>query len=132
MILLDTHIWVWWVHQDERLSARLKAFIERHEQFDLGVSAISCWEVAKLVERGRLRLPLPTSDWLHAALGYPGVRLLELSPDIAAEACSLPGEFHADPADQIIVATARHHRVGLVTLDERIRRYRHVELAGLD
>lgn len=85
MILLDTHIWVWWVHHDERLSARLKAFIERHEQADLGVSAISCWEVGKLVERGRLRLPLPTSDWLHAALAYPGIRLLELSPDIAAE-----------------------------------------------
>lgn len=132
MILLDTHIWVWWVHQDERLSPRVKSFIERHEQADLGVSAISCWEVAKLVERGRLRLPLPTSDWLHAALGYPGVRLLELSPDIAAEACSLPGEFHADPADQIIVATARHHRVGLVTLDERIRRYSHVEVVGVD
>ena len=132
MILLDTHIWVWWVHRDERLPARLLSFIDRHEHSTLGVCAISCWEVAKLVERGRLRLPMPTSDWLHAALAYPGVRLLELSPDIAAEACSLPGDFHADPADQIIVATARHHGVGLVTLDERIRRYSRVEVVGVD
>jgi PIN domain nuclease of toxin-antitoxin system len=112
VILLDTHIWVWWVHRDEHLPARLRTFIERHESATLGVSAISCWEVAKLVERGRLRLPMPTGDWLHAALTYPGVRLLDLTPDICVHSCSLPGDFHADPADQIIVATARHHRVG--------------------
>ncbi len=132
MILLDTHVWVWWVHRDERLPTLTQGFIERHESSVLGVSAISCWEVAKLVERGRLRLPLPTGDWLHAALSYPGVRLLDMTPDICAESCSLPGDFHADPADQIIVATARHHRVGLVTLDERIRRYPHVQCVGVD
>ena len=132
MILLDTHIWVWWVHRDEHLPERITSYLQRHEQATLGVSAISCWEVAKLVERGRLRLPMPTGDWLHAALSYPGIRLLDLSPDISAESCSLPGDFHADPADQIIVATARHHRVGLITLDERIRRYPHVQIAGND
>ena len=130
MILLDTHIWVWWVHRDKRLPNPTLAFIERHESSTLGVSAISCWEVAKLVERGRLRLPMPTSDWLRAALSYPGVRLLDLTPDISAGSCSLPGDSHADPADQIIVATARHHRIGLVTFDERIRRYPHVRIAG--
>ena len=132
MILLDTHIWVWWVHRDEPLPARLRTFIERHESATLGVSAISCWEVAKLVERGRLPLPMPTGDWLHAALAYPGVRLLDLTPDISMQSCSRPGDFHADPADQIIVATARHHRVGLVTLDARIRGYPHVQIAGHD
>jgi hypothetical protein len=132
VILLDTHIWVWWVHRDEHLPERITSYLQRHEQATLGVSAISCWEVAKLVERGRLRLPMPTGDWLHAALSYPGIRLLDLSPDISAESCSLPGDFHADPADQIIVATARHHRVGLITLDERIRRYPHVQIAGND
>ncbi len=106
-------------------------FIDRHEHSPLGVCAISRWEVVKRVERGRLRLPMPTSDWLHAALAYPGVRLRELSPDVAAEACSLPGDFHADPADQIIVATARHHGVGPVTLDERILRCSHVEVVGV-
>jgi PIN domain nuclease of toxin-antitoxin system len=132
VILLDTHIWVWWVHRDEHLPARLRTFIERHESATLGVSAISCWEVAKLVERGRLRLPMPTGNWLHAALAYPGVRLLDLTPDISVQSCNLPGHFHADPADQIIVATARHHRVGLVTLDARIRGYPQVQIAGHD
>ena len=132
MILLNTQIWEWWGHRDKRLPARLTAYLERHEQATLGGSAISCLEVANQVERGRLRLPMPTGDWLHAALSYPGVRLLDLTPDISAESCSLPGDFHADPADQIIVATARHHRVGLVTLDERIRRYPHVDVVGID
>lgn len=68
-----------------------------------------------LVERGRLRLPLPSDQWLPAALAYPGVRLLDLTPDITADACDLPGTFHSDPADQIIVATARHHRSERIT-----------------
>ncbi len=131
MILVDTHVWVWWVHQDDRLSPLVKAFIARHETESIGVSAISCWEVAKLVERGRLRLPMPTDQWLHAALAYPGMRLLDLTPDIAADACRLPGTFHRDPADQIIVATARAHGSELVTLDQRILAYTHVPLAKL-
>jgi PIN domain nuclease of toxin-antitoxin system len=81
--------------RDEHLPARITSYVERHEKATLGVSAISCWEVAKLVERGRLHLPMPTGDWLHAALSYPGVRLLDLTPDISAESCSLPGDFHA-------------------------------------
>lgn len=131
MILLDTHIWIWWVHRDDRLPRSLQAVVDQACGDAVGVSAISCWEVAKLVERGRLRLPMPTHDWLLAALSYPGVTLLPLSPDIAAESCALPGSFHADPADQLIVATARHHRIGLVTLDERIRRYPHVDVVGV-
>jgi PIN domain nuclease of toxin-antitoxin system len=90
VILLDTHIWVWWVHRDEHLPARLRTFIERHESAPLGVSEISCWKVAKLVERGRLRLPMPTGDWLHAALAYPGVRLL--SWDRPIQPCSFDRE----------------------------------------
>lgn len=129
MIVLDTHIWVWWVHQDDRLPASTKAFIAQRETQRIGVSAISCWEVAKLVEHGRLRLPMPTEQWLHAALAYPGMNLLELTPDIAADACGLPGRFHSDPADQIIVATARRYGGELVTMDQRILAYPHVSLA---
>lgn len=132
MIILDTHIWVWWIHQDDRLPKKTRLFIAQQETRHIGVSAISCWEVAKLVERGRLRLPLPTDQWLHAALAYPGVRLLDLTPDIAADACSLPGNFHGDPADQIIVATARHYRSDLVTMDQRILSYAHVPLARME
>ena len=132
MIILDTHIWIWWVAGKTQLPPLYRNFIEAQSADGLGICAISCWEVAKLVERGRLKLPMPTDQWLHAALAYPGVKLLELSPDIAADACCLPGEFHSDPADQIIVATARNHGSELVTMDRRILSYPHVPLARMD
>lgn len=129
MILLDTHVWVWWVHGDPRLTAEYAEVLASNEAGGLGVSAISCWEVAKLVEYRRLVLPIPTEHWLDQALSYPGVRLLELTPRIAVESTSLPGEFHRDPADQILVATARVLGCPLVTADEKIRRYRHVQVS---
>ena len=128
MIVLDTHIWVWWVHGDLSLSASIRALLDASEQAGVAVSAISCWEVAKLVERGRLTLPCPVFDWLQQALSYPGVRLIELSPRICVESTRLPGEFHRDPADQIIVATARVLDAPLVTVDGRILQYAHVKL----
>ena len=83
--------------------------------------------VAKLVERGRLTLPCPVFEWLQQALAYPGVRLIELSPRICAESTQLPGSFHRDPADQIIVATARVLDMPLITRDEKILAYPHVK-----
>jgi PIN domain nuclease of toxin-antitoxin system len=129
VIVLDTHVWIWWVHGDDRLPPERVRTIREHEGTGLGVSAISCWEVAKLVEYGRLELPCPVADWLDQALAYPGVRLLDLSPRIAVESTRLPGGFHRDPADQIIVATARTLDVPLLTLDGRIRSYAHVRLS---
>ena len=126
MILIDTHIWVWWVHDDPRLTSRHRDWLQEHEERGLGVSVISCWEVAKLVEYGRLTLPCATEEWFEQALVYPGIRLLDLTPRIAVESTTLPGEFHRDPADQIIVATARVHDCSLVTLDRRILDYPHV------
>ena len=126
MIVLDTHMWVWWVLGNPRLTSAWKGVIEQHEQDGLGVSAISCWEVAKLVETRRLQLPLPVLEWLDAALAYPGVRLLDLSPAIAVESTQLPQPFHRDPADQIIAATARVHNTGLLTADDKLREYPHV------
>ena len=127
MILLDTHIWIWWVHGDERLDVRLTNHLAQAESRGLGVSGISCWEVAKLVEYGRLELPCPVPEWFELALNYPGVRLLELTPEIAFESTCLPGDFHRDPADQIIVATARAHNIPLATVDTKILAYTHVE-----
>lgn len=129
MIVLDTHIWVWWVHNDPQLPVTHKTYIQAHETDGLGISAISCWEVAKLVEYGRLTLPLPISDWLDQALAYPGIRFLELAPRIAVESTQLPGTFHRDPADQIIVASARIYACPVMTLDQRILNYPHVQLA---
>jgi len=129
VIILDTHIWVWWVHGDPALPTSARALLDDSETTGIAVSAISCWEVAKLVERGRLTLPCPILEWLQQALSYPGVRLVELSPRICAESAQLPGEFHRDPADQIIVATARILDAPLVTVDGKILEYPHVKLA---
>jgi PIN domain nuclease of toxin-antitoxin system len=125
VIVLDTHVWVWWVNGDGRLTETQRAAIE--QAGDLGVSAISCWEVAKLVELGRLALDRPVLDWLWAALAYPGVGLLPLSPEVAVGSTTLPGTFHRDPADQIIVATARAHGCRVATSDRKILAYDHVE-----
>ena len=126
MIVLDTHMWIWWVHGDSLLPERHRRYIEAHESQGLGVSVISCWEVAKLVEHGRLRLPCPVEEWLDQALAYPGVTLLDLTPRIIVESTRLPGAFHRDPADQLIVATARVHACALVTVDGKILVYPHV------
>ena len=126
MILLDTHIWIWWVDGNENLSPEQTREIQNNEAGIIGVSAISCWEVAKLVERGRIEFDVPVDEWIHQALDYPGVRLLELTPEIAVESTRLPEDFHRDPADQIIVATARIYDCLLLTVDGRIKNYSHV------
>lgn len=131
MIVLDTHIWVWWVHGDRRLSGPSMEILRQGEEGGLGVSIISCWEVAKLVENNRLALPCPVEEWLGQALHYPGVQLLELTPRIAVEATTLPGSFHRDPADQLLVATARVHRTSFATVDGKILDYDGVESIDL-
>lgn len=130
MIVLDTHIWVWWVHGDPRLAESQAELIQANEQDDIGVCIISCWEVAKLVEYERLELSCLLEEWFDQALSYPGIRLVELSPDVATESTRLPGQFHRDPADQIIVATARILGCPLVTSDRKILEYPHVESVG--
>ncbi len=130
MILLDTHIWVWWVHGDQRLTSKQLDFIQDNEDKVIGISAISLWEIAKLVENGRLELPGSLDKWFVQALSYPGVQIIELTPEIAAESTRLPGAFHKDPADQIIVDTARIMKCKLVTSDERILNYSHVKTVG--
>ena len=68
MIILDTHVWVWWIHTPETLTPRQRETISRHESDIIGVSAISCWEIAKLVEYQRLELPCPLEEWFEEAL----------------------------------------------------------------
>ncbi len=128
MIVLDTHIWVWWIHNDARLTDEQRTMIQNSEDKGLGISVISCWEVAKLVELKKLVLHFPIDKWLDTALRYPGIRLLPLTPEIAIESTRLPGTFHRDPADQIIVATARLHNCPLLTVDAKILNYPHVQL----
>jgi PIN domain nuclease of toxin-antitoxin system len=127
VIVLDTHIWIWWVNGSSDLENRHADAIAESEGSGIGVSAISCWEVAKLVELGRLSLSIDVREWLRLALAYPGVRLLDLSVDIAVGSTRLPAGFHRDPADQMIVATARHFDAMLITADSKILAYPHVK-----
>lgn len=127
MIVLDTHIWVWWVDGSTRLTPDQVQRLRTYEAAGLGVSVISCWEMAKLVEVGRLALSCSVKDWVEQALAYPGIRLLHLTPQIAIESTQLPGTFHRDPADQIIVATARYYDCPVLTADARILDYPHVK-----
>lgn len=130
VIVLDTHVWLWWVHGDPSLTPNQKAAITPAEKDEIGVSIISCWEIAKLVEKGRLELPCPVRDWLTQALDYPGVTLLELTPEIVVESTELPGQFHRDPSDQLIVASARIYQATLITSDVKILGYSHVKTIG--
>jgi PIN domain nuclease of toxin-antitoxin system len=129
VIILDTHVWVWWVNQSAELTAPMRQTIEDHGPEGLGVSIISCWEVAKLVERGRLQLTMPVDLWIEQALNSPTVELLDLTPRIVVESTQLPGEFHRDPADQMIVATARVYDIPLLTADSKLLGYSHIKIA---
>jgi PIN domain nuclease of toxin-antitoxin system len=122
VIILDTHIWVWWVDDNKRLTQQHREWIATHQEGGLGVSIISCWEVAKLVEKNRLVLSCPVEDWLNAALAYPGVRLISLNIPIIVQSTQLIG-FHNDPADQIIVATAKVNNCPVLTADQKILDY---------
>lgn len=125
--LLDTHAWVWWVTDDRRLSRPARRAIEHGQaQGTLALSLISIWEVAKKVEKGQLVLDRPLDDWLDLATTRPGLRLADLTVPILVESCRLPSAFHGDPADQLIVATARDDEGLIVTKDRKIREYAHV------
>lgn len=135
MILLDTHVVIWWANGDrQRLSAAALEAIDQEIESagppdgspGLLVSAISCWEVAMLVNRGRLALSLDVERWLALLASHPAVRLLALEPAIAVAATRLPEPFHADPADRFLVAQARELRVPLLSADSKIRSYEHV------
>jgi PIN domain nuclease of toxin-antitoxin system len=126
VILIDTHIWVWYVQADPRLTAQHQGCIATALATGLGVSVMSCLEVARLVAGGKLLLPVPIEDWVRAALRYPGVRLLPFTPDIAVASTRLPGLFHKDPADRILVATAIALNIPILTADTRILAYPYV------
>ena len=122
MILLDTHIFVFWVNGSKQLRPSTQAVIDAEPEAIL-VSAITLWEIAKLVQLGRLILTSPVEDWLDQALAYPLVQVVPLSPAVAIESTRLPPPFHKDPADEIIVATARLLNCPLLTYDGKILGY---------
>lgn len=128
MIILDTHIWIWWSGNSPELAQRDADFIRASSSDGIGVSIISCWEVALLRSKKRLDLDRPVLDWINVSLSLPDIILLPISPEIAVESNELPNFPHRDPADRIIVATARVLRCPLVTNDSEIRRYPYVDI----
>jgi len=123
-LLIDTHYWIWLLAEQERLTSSSVTLIQdASDHRDLLVSAISVWEVALLESKARIQLHKSCRQWVDEALATPGLTLTPLSPPIAIESTRLPGEFHGDPADRIIVATARSLGARLLTSDKNIRAY---------
>lgn len=128
LIVLDTHVLIWWVN-GLQLSDRATATLEAEQVTDDGlilVSAISAWEIGMLVARERLTLTMSVDDWLDAVGRIDSLRFVPVDNHIGVESTRLPGTFHKDPADRMIVALARHLNATLVTADEKIRGYKHV------
>jgi PIN domain nuclease of toxin-antitoxin system len=127
VIVLDTATWIWRASDPKRLTTIARRAIDEAER--ALVCAISVWEVAMLVAKRRIQLDRPVEQWVDIALALPGIQLAPLDPAIAVRSTKLPGEFHPDPADRIIVATALENAAAIITPDERIRSYPHVQSA---
>lgn len=128
-VLLDTHIWVWWLTPGSPLTrTEREGFDAAAERREVCLAAISLWEAQILYRKRRLELPLPFSDWLARAADNRIVSVIPLDVETVLALDSLPHSFHGDPADRLIVATARAHSLPLATRDTRIRRSRMVRL----
>lgn len=125
--LLDTHTWVWMHAFPECLSRKVSRILTSLGTDDsLLLSSISLWEVCKLMEKGKIRLLEDLEVWVEQALDVPGLRTCPLDFQVFYKSTHLPPPFHADPADQMIVATARLHDATILTKDKHIRDYPHV------
>lgn len=127
MIVLDTHVWLWWLHDPERLSTdAAKRILQEQESGSIIISAISVWEVAVKVQSGKLVIPMDINRWYDLARSYPATVIEPLSPVDAIASTQLPGSFYKDPVDRIIVSLARRRAVPLLTCDRKILEYEHV------
>lgn len=123
--LLDTHVWVWLLNGDLKIkqSKCFKTIISASKKSLLKLSAISIWEVCMLEAKGRLKFSTDLRVWIKDALNAPGLTVIPLLPDISVNSAYLPGTFHGDPADRIIVASARYLKASLITADKKILKY---------
>lgn len=118
--LLDTHVLIWWIEGNPKLSREQKRLLSRPPSEPFLVSDVTLWEVAMLAELGRIRIRMPLRDWLEKATAAPLVERARITPAIAAEVGALPSTFHRDPVDRVLVSTSRVLGVTLVTCDQRI------------
>ncbi len=124
--LLDTHVWIWMMDDPKRIPKKVATAL-RKEKHPLAISIMSVWEIAKLVQKNRIDLNMTVDRWIYGALDSELICRIQLDERVALESTKLPGDFHNDPADQIIVATARVHNLTLITADRKILAYRHVK-----
>ena len=121
MVVADTHAWLWWLAGDAALSRPARSALDdAFGDARLGVSAISVWEAAMLVKKGRLHLAVALDEIVARCESLPGLRFLPITPRIALASVALE-PLHADPADRLIVATALAYQATLVTKDARLR-----------
>ena len=125
MIVLDTHTWLWYATESDKLSKQAKNKVNRADA--LGVHPVSCWEMAMLSSSGRIKLNVDITRWIGHALERPKIELLPFTPGAAIRAAGLGGSFPGDPADRFIVATALELGAPLVTKDQRIMDWGHVQ-----
>jgi PIN domain nuclease of toxin-antitoxin system len=125
LLLLDTHAWIWLNTGDTRRLGKkvVQRMTRAARRGALRVSLISVWELGLLHARGQIRFSTTLDEWVQNALSLPGLTVADFTPEVALDASRLPGELHPDPADRILVSTARHVDATLVTRDERLLRY---------
>lgn len=135
-LLLDTHVWLWLASgaRNRIKASTLDAIVQAGETNALGVSIVSVWEIALLEAKQRLRLPMSVDEWVERALDRPDIHLIGLNQTrTVLDSCHLPADFHTDPADRLLVATARSENAMLVTRDQKILDYGaagHVRVLG--
>jgi len=126
VVILDTHAWLFWIDNNLDLLGKNALELIQNESV-LGVSVISCWEIGMLVNKQRIALNRDVQDWIDLALKYPKIEIVDLSPQIAILSTRLPGDFHGDPADRIIVASALKNNCPLISKDKQINNWGHVK-----
>ena len=126
MIILDTHAWIWWITESENLSVQATESVNKADI--IGIAAISCWELAMLVAKNRIGLSMDVQIWINLALQHPKIQLLALTPEIAVLSTRLPGNFHGDPADRLIVASSLVHKAQLISKDDKIKQWGYLQV----
>ncbi len=123
-ILLDTHVWIWFAEGSKILTPKFRQLInDALQDLDVHISAISVWEVCMLEKKKRIQLEMPCLEWVNRSIKILRVNLVSPTPSILFDSCNLPGSFHDDPADRMIVSTARIENLSLFTRDEKILKY---------
>ena len=125
-LLLDSHVWIWSQEAPEKLGRRGRALLEDASN-GVAISAMAALEIARLVFLRRVHLAESAATWIADSIRSLRAHAVDVTPEIAAEAFELPGNFHKDPVDRVLVATARLHSLTLLTADDLILRYPHVK-----